>query len=215
MIQVNLLNKEVKTNGICDNVDCENPIRATKEVRMKDEFEGGLVNWCDDCIERDKDFIQMCEYCENPIRESWYTAIYHPFDTEPSFEGYLCDNCMDDVCWCESCERHIYENNGYRRNVRFDEILGTMICVKCLQEEWFDEGMPFFKDADWFDDSHLQKHGFVKHGSYFCRAKIDYKTAENEFVELQEKGLLVIISIEASGMGLEHHIAIWTKEVVD
>jgi RNase P subunit RPR2 len=197
----------------CDNTDCENRLITpkTKEVRMKQEFEGGTVNWCDDCIERDKDFIQVCEYCESTERESWKMSVYHPFDTEPSFEGYVCDYCMDDFYYCEGCDRYIFENNGYRNNVRYNDKSETMICVKCLQNEWFEMGMPNFKDADWFNDADLLKHGYKKYKSYFCRSEQSYKYAEQDFIKLQEFDNLVIVSIERSGMGFEHTIALWKK----
>lgn len=51
----------------CDNVDCKgNPINI-KEVTMKKEFEGGEVNWCEACRERDSDFIaNYCSICNKP-----------------------------------------------------------------------------------------------------------------------------------------------------
>ena len=156
-----------------------------------------------------------CEYCgkDESEREIYETAIYQPFDDEPSFEGFICDYCRDDTYWCDSCEREIYENNGYRKNIRYDRDNEEMICVKCLQEIWFKEGMEYFKDGDFFNDSNLLEHGFNKYKSYFCRGKQSYEYVEQDFIKLQEAGNLVILSIEASGMGFEHRVSIWKKEV--
>lgn len=212
MTQLNLFDKEVENMEICDNVDCEceKVFCETKRVQMKEEFEGGFVNWCPECIERDKEFVVMCEYCDsfdaNPI------VVYQPFNNEPSFEGYLCYGCREDFIYCETCGREIYRNNGYRNNVRYDNETNEIICVKCLQAEWFISGMDLFKDGDWFNDSDLLSYGFIKHRSYFCRADLDCKNAEKDFIKLQGAGNLVIVCIERSGMGLEYYFSIWIKQ---
>lgn len=41
----------------CDNVDCKGNPKDIQEVKMKKEFEGGEVNWCKECRERDNNFI--------------------------------------------------------------------------------------------------------------------------------------------------------------
>ena len=86
-------------------------------------------------------------YCENDEndRDIYFIAIYQPFDDEPTTEGYICDYCSDDIVWCDSCDREIYESNGYRKNVRYNYNNGHMECVRCLQERWFVEGMKSFK----------------------------------------------------------------------
>ena len=157
--------------------------------------------------------MKVCEYCgkDENEREIYFRAIYHPFDNEPTTEAYICDYCGDNICWCDTCGREIYEFNGMRKNIRYDDNMGEMTCVKCLQEHWFVEGMEKFNDGDWFLDSDLLEHGFVKHSSHFCRSDQSYKDAEKQFIYLQGIGNLVILSIEASGMGFEHHIAIWKK----
>ena len=157
----------------------------------------------------------VCMYCgiDENKRDIYFRAVYYPFDDEPITEGYICDDCSDDICWCDSCDREIYETDGYRRNIRWDEFNGESICVKCLQERWFDEGMEKFKDADWFMDKDLSEHGFVNHRSYFCRSDESYKKAEKDFIALQKSGNLVIVSLTASGMGLEHYFDIWIKKI--
>lgn len=215
MIQKDLLGKEAINEGICDNTDCLHKNHEFKEVRMKDEFGHDIVMWCQDCIKRDKEMIEICEWCDvnGAEREIYFIAIYHPFDDEPSFEGYLCTYCTDEVCYCQTCGRDIFESNGYRQNIRYIDEIDEMVCVYCLQKQWFEEGMERFKDGDWFLDKDLLEHGFVEHQYYFCQKQSDYDKAEAEFDLLKEQGWLVIVSIEASGMGLEHHIRIWKRGV--
>jgi hypothetical protein len=43
---------------MCDNTDCEGNGKKLFRVEMSDEFEGGIVEWCDKCIERDSSFIE-------------------------------------------------------------------------------------------------------------------------------------------------------------
>ena len=64
----------------CDNTDCKSTkiIPKTKQVQMKQEFVGGWVSWCAECIERDKDFITVCESCDSYKREVNNISIYHP-----------------------------------------------------------------------------------------------------------------------------------------
>ena len=213
MKQKDLLGNNAPNDGICDNTDCEHKNHEFIDVKMKDEFDGDIVCWCKDCIERDKEMLENCEWCgtNRAEREIHYRTIYHPFDESPSFKGYLCEYCTDDIYWCDECGREIFESNGMRKNIRFDDC--GAICVSCLQKKWFVEGMERFKDGDWFSDKDLLEHGFIEHEYYFCRAQQDYDKAEKDFDLLKEQGWLVILSIEASGMGLEHHIRIWKKEV--
>jgi hypothetical protein len=44
----------------CDNTDCQGfeSDDQLREVEMKEEFEGGIVWWCEDCIKRDHDFVE-------------------------------------------------------------------------------------------------------------------------------------------------------------
>lgn len=153
---------------------------------------------------------EKCEFCMNDKIETYITTIYFPFDDYPTFKGYICENCMDDIYYCETCERHIYYNNGYRINVRFDES-DSVICVKCLHDKWFVEGMDNFYEADFFNDSDLLKHGFIKKYVKFCRIQDDYDWIKRDFNTLKESDNKVIVSIEADGMGLEHFIALWYK----
>ena len=153
----------------------------------------------------------ICESCECDVLETHLIEAYHPFNTEPYYSGHLCDSCIiDGFYFCETCERHVSESNGYRRNIRINEY-GEVCCVKCLQDNWFENGMPNFQDADFFDDNDLENKGYSKHSHYYCKSLDSYKEVEIIFKALQTKGL-VIVSIEASGMGLEHHISLWTKK---
>jgi len=53
------IEKESKTFGYCDNIDCQSKSKTEfKEVKMRDEFGGRVVDWCEDCIERDKNMIE-------------------------------------------------------------------------------------------------------------------------------------------------------------
>lgn len=45
----------------CDNVDCcsrGKSKRLVRKVRMKEEYEGGEVYWCEECIDKDNEFIE-------------------------------------------------------------------------------------------------------------------------------------------------------------
>jgi len=54
----------------CDNVDCKGNPKDIQKVTMKKEFEGGEVNWCKKCRERDNDFIAIeCGNCGRVIDE--------------------------------------------------------------------------------------------------------------------------------------------------
>jgi len=162
---------------------------------------------------------KQCDWCCKKLDGHVHSYYLSPFNEEP-YEFELCDECNESVeyngyegvSYCEWCDREIANNIGYRLNMRYDDNSGGMVCVRCLQEEWLKNGMPCFKDGDFFDDPDLVEAGYEKHRYYFCRSKESYKEAEEEFKRLQEEGYLVILSIEASGMGLEHHIRIWKKE---
>ena len=45
-------------NLICDNTDCLIINKKIKKVKMKQEFGGGIFNWCKDCRERDNEMIK-------------------------------------------------------------------------------------------------------------------------------------------------------------
>ena len=161
---------------------------------------------------------EKCPECEKnkPEHEIYDIEIYHPFNSEPSFSGQMCESCYDEyrqnIALCELCSREIYHNNGYRVNIRWNEQTEEYECVSCLQKHWFENGMEKFDDADWFNDSDLVKHGFNKLSSYFCRTDDDYKYTKQAFDIHKERGNKPIVVIERSGMGLEYYIAIWIKE---
>lgn len=152
--------------------------------------------------------MNNCEFCGRDENEAeiYFIDAFQPFDAEPSFIGYLCDACQSDIYWCEGCDRFIFDSYGLRKNIRYNEIDG-MVCVSCLQEKWLTYGMGLFNEGDFFNDKDLLEHGFNKHSHYFC----DYEHGKETFIRLQEAGKLVIVSITASGMGLEHHYEIWFK----
>lgn len=174
---------------------------------------------------------KKCKQCENYLPESelYGGVIYQPFNDEPSFEyEQLCERCemylLDNTMYCEMCDRQIFESNGYRGNLRvypefpfpyYEENTyePDVVCVRCCQEIWFEYGMENFKDADWFSEQELIESDFEKHKHYFCREKESYEKAEKEFNRLRKEGYAVLVSLEASGMGLEHHFSIWKKEM--
>lgn len=184
-----------------------------------------------DLLEKEAIEKEKCSECGKyvSISELGIVEIYHPFDDIPSFiQENVCRNCRyeildySDSMYCGACDRQIFNNNGYRQNLRIypefpeqDDFVDDVICVACCQDIWFEVGMLNFDDGDFFNDSDLVENGFVKDKSYFCRNKECYDKAEKRFVELREKGLAVIVSIEASGMGLEHYFSLWIKEIGD
>lgn len=158
--------------------------------------------------------MEICPECEKESNDIFNYAYFHPFKTEPSELGKHCQECHEgsDVSFCEDCGREIYNSNGYRTNVRYVEEDECMVCVACLQKEWFEKGMDKFGEGDWFNDADLRDNGYTKERSYFCRAKMDYDICEGNFNLLQEQYGKVIVSIERSGMGFEHYIVLWYKE---
>lgn len=171
---------------------------------------------------------EKCSECGKfvDISELGIIEIYHPFDDIPSFsQENICRDCHDNILshsdslYCDGCGREIYENNGFRQNFRFNTefpepyefVDAEVLCVSCCQDFWLEVGMSYFKDGDFFDDGDLVDNDFSKKYSYYCRTKKEYDNAKKDFVELREKGKAVIVSIEASGMGLEHFLTIWVK----
>lgn len=157
--------------------------------------------------------LEICPECEQESDYIYDFAYYMPFETEPSWKGRLCERCADDsdISYCEDCGRDVYNQSGYRTNTRYDEEAECMICVACLQKEWFEKGMDKFGEGDWFNDADLRDNGFSKYYSIFCREKHHYEKCKEDFKFLQEKYGKAIVSIERSGMGFEHHIALWYK----
>ena len=161
----------------------------------------------------------MCDWCESKEGGFFHEYFLSPFDSEP-YEFEVCSECnehiekcgIEGVEWCNICGRQISESSGYRRNIRYDSESCEMMCVQCLQADWLENGMPEFKDADFFNYDELTEAGYKKHNSYFCRAKSDYDEVRKVFESLQEADNKVIVDIEASGMGFEHYIGIWIKE---
>ncbi len=155
----------------------------------------------------------MCNWCENKsldLTEFKYylTPFYNP---EPEIVQ-LCQTCLDnidDIYYCDICNRHIAYNSGYRINLRYDN--GGFECLDCLQKEWLKKGMENFKQADFFDYSDLSDNGFNEFDSFFCRSKQSYIDVEHKFTELQQDNY-VIVNIKASGLGLEHHISLYIKK---
>lgn len=50
----------------CDNTDHKtNTVKDLKAVKMREEFEGGIVQWCQNCRKRDASFIEymVCLNC--------------------------------------------------------------------------------------------------------------------------------------------------------
>jgi len=162
---------------------------------------------------------KQCDWCCKKANGHIHSYYLSPFDEEP-YEFELCHECNESVeyngyegvSFCEWCDREIADNKGYRVNMRYDDKSDGMVCVRCLQEKWLEEGMDKFNEGDFFNDSDLRDAGFERHGYYFCRSKESYEACEEDFKNLQEEGYMVIVSIEASGMGLEHHIRLWKKK---
>ena len=161
----------------------------------------------------------MCDWCESKEGGFFHEYFLSPFDSEP-YEVEVCSDCdehirqngIKDVFTCMWCGREISYSKGMRINVRYDDSEEGYACVQCLQADWLINGMNEFEQADFFNYDELTEAGYKKHNSYFCRAKSDYDEARKVFESLQEAGNKVIVDIEASGMGFEHIIGIWTKE---
>lgn len=163
--------------------------------------------------------LEVCSWCSEKQKELHKHSYYlSPFNSNP-YEFGVCDECneqiendgFEDVSLCEGCCREIADNSGMRINMRYVREAEGFYCVQCLQQKWFEKGMDNFKEADFFDYSELEKNGFKRRNTYFCRSKESYQEVEKEFNKLQESGLKVIVDIIASGLGLEHHIGLWIK----
>jgi len=171
---------------------------------------------------KNRNKIYECEWCEKEFsykdkRDNlWWHEFYNPFESLPSETIRLCENCSNEtyevVECCETCDRYIYQHNGYRINIRYDDKHDEFVCVSCLQEKWLEKGMKSFKDADFFNYSDLTENGFNKISSHFCRNEQSYKDVEKSFNCLKEKGKKVIVNIDSSGLGLEHYISLYMRD---
>ena len=98
-------------NPQCDNTNCEDTTKQTRQVKMKEEFEGATVNWCDDCINRDSDMIKSdevsedepithpltCDECDNPATHQLEDVVYHyKIDNDGDFEDVGIAYARDD-----------------------------------------------------------------------------------------------------------------------
>lgn len=155
----------------------------------------------------------MCDFCNNESLDLTEFEYYiTPFNSIPESVS-LCQKCLDNIdniYYCEVCNRHISYNSGYRINLRYNKKSELFECVECLQKEWLEKGMENFKQADFFDYSDLSNNGFNEFDSYFCRSKQSYIDVEHKFTELQQDNY-VIVNIKASGLGFEHHISLYIK----
>ncbi len=156
----------------------------------------------------------MCEWCESKSTNlTEFTYYITPFyDTTPEIVQ-LCETCLDNIdniMFCDTCNRYILYNQGYRINLRYNSEIEGFECMECLQKEWLNKGMENFKSADFFDYRDLSDNGFENSASFFCRSESDYKIVENEFTELQQTNY-VIANIDSSGH-IEHHISLYVKK---
>ena len=157
----------------------------------------------------------MCDWCESKSLELsefeyYLTPFYNPIPESVN----LCKNCLDNIdniVFCDICNRHILHYNGYRINLRYNDESESFECVECLQKEWLEKGMENFAQADFFDYSDLSKNGFNKFNSFFCRTDKSYQDVKDKFTELQQDNL-VIVNIDSSGLGFEHHISLYIKK---
>ncbi len=164
---------------------------------------------------------ESCDWCCNHrgLEENIHGYYQSPWD-EKRYTFKLCRWCEEEylnneiegVYQCGDCGREIAENNGMRTNMRYIEEDCCLVCMKCLQEGWFRDGMESFKEGDFFNYKELEENGYTKHESYFCRSDESYNEVGREFDRLQGEGNKVIVDIEASGMGVEHYLEIWVKE---
>jgi hypothetical protein len=99
-----------------------------------------------------------------------HLEIYQPFEDLPDVERY-CEPCSDRGAedndyssWCFTCERQVYDANGYRSN--FKDLGDELICVRCFQSEMFRRGHTDEQvegrtiPCDWYDHSELRVEGW-------------------------------------------------------
>src|SRR6266568_1372600 len=118
--------------------------------------------------------IVRCEKwdCRLPIakRKAAQYWLFEPFqdDAKPDIT-YYCRECYDNYeaegeFYCDSCNRDIYDSNGYRVNYKLTE--DGIICVRCFQEQMFEHGHTEEQlDSgkvwcDWYNETELIDNGF-------------------------------------------------------
>lgn len=100
----------------CDNCDCvnRNP-KDIKCVKMNKEFEGEFVNWCEDCIKRDSDFIDKKRKFKYKVgdaivnRWNWHYVIIGRYRNERGTNCYKVENNEDDLCKSDDDEDPIWK----------------------------------------------------------------------------------------------------------
>jgi hypothetical protein len=66
----------ISNNRSCDNFDHTGPHTDLQAVTLREEYGGGVVDWCDACRERDVDMIvPECGNCGRPIADVDETTL--------------------------------------------------------------------------------------------------------------------------------------------
>lgn len=168
-----------------------------------------------------------CEWC-NKEKETYTFEVWDSPWGEPD-ELTICEECEDTFYdyydFCEHCGRFIALSNGLRGYIRYYKSLGH-ICVGCLQNYWFDNGMDreifenpdMVLDGDFFNYEDLAAHGYKEVENYAYgmgythnHGYADVDRCKKKALELIDAGFKVIINIKASGMGLGGYFNLWAR----
>jgi hypothetical protein len=172
--------------------------------------------------------VEKCEWCDKEIEDNPFIfKIFQPFDKE-GFELVLCEKCANEpqeFQFCECCDRYIWNNNGWRTNIFYDEINEAIICAKCYQEDVLQNGQPA-KDflqgtikGDFYDHEDLEENKFkedstysIGHGYSSYHGYSDVERLNNRAIELIEDGYQVIVNYESLAIGgLGGYVQIWKR----
>ncbi len=169
---------------------------------------------------------EECYFCDKEITDKieHYGIFYHlnPWD-EDTIDGIICIDCSNSGCEyetyfiCETCNRNIANSNGRTTWSRY--INEETICLKCLQEEYFENGIPKEKLKNnsinagmFYNNSDLIENGFNEKETIFIRSKEPIIRTNVICYELSER-YKVIVNFERLGyIGMEGTISIWIKE---
>jgi hypothetical protein len=170
--------------------------------------------------------LKKCEWCDKEIDNPLIFKIFQPFDEE-GLELVLCEECANEpqeFRYCEYCCRYIWNNNGRRVNISYDENEG-IICAECYQEDVLRHGQPA-KDflqgtikGDFYDREDLEENNFLKDSSYQIglgyssyHGYSDVERLNNRALELIEHNYQVIVNYESLAIGgLGGYVQIWKR----
>ena len=167
-----------------------------------------------------------CYFCEEEIPDKieYYDVSYHlnPWN-EDTKDIKVCEECSnsgyesESYFMCETCNRNITLSNGITKWSRYiDE---ETICLKCLQEEYFENGIPKDKLENnsinagmFYDNSDLIENGFTNKETKFIRSESSITQTNETCYKLSDKYKVIIKYERVSIIGNEGNISIWIKE---